>query len=49
MRGEGAFADLYRQRLRRACARLGLNRMRRELDVSLVRPPAERGAQLALF
>jgi DNA repair photolyase len=49
MRGEGVFADLYRQRLRRACARLGLNRMRRELDVSLVRPPAERGAQLALF
>jgi len=49
MRGEGVFADLYRQRLRRACARLGLNRMRRELDVALFRPPAEPGAQLALF
>jgi DNA repair photolyase len=49
MRGDGVFADLYRQRMQRACERLGLNRTRRELDTTRFRPPAQPGAQLALF
>ena len=49
MRGEGVFAELYRQRLRKTCAHLGLNRVRRELNVALFRPPTEAGPQLTLF
>lgn len=48
MRGEGVFADLYRQRLHRCCARLGLNRVRRELNTTAFRPPSD-NPQLALF
>ncbi len=39
MRGEGVYAELYRQRLHRSCERLGLNRHRRPLDSSLFKPP----------
>lgn len=48
MRGEGKLAELYSQRARLACQRLGLNRTRRELDCSLFRPPAAAG-QLSLW
>ncbi|MFN3985245.1 MAG: PA0069 family radical SAM protein [Rhodocyclaceae bacterium] len=49
MRGQGVFADLYRQRLHRACERLGLTpRSLRRYDVSLFRPPSA-GRQLGLF
>lgn len=49
MRGDGVFAGLYRQRLQRCCERLGLNRMRRELNTARFRPPARDAGQLALF
>lgn len=39
MTGEGLWADLVRQRLRKACVRLGLNRERIALDCSQFRPP----------
>ncbi|RQO63225.1 radical SAM protein [Paucibacter sp. KBW04] len=39
MTGEGLWADLVRQRLRKACARLGLNRERLTLDLSQFQPP----------
>ncbi|MBB4842070.1 DNA repair photolyase [Paucibacter oligotrophus] len=39
MRGEGLWAELVRQRLRKACARLGLNRERIALDLGQFRPP----------
>ena len=39
MRGEGVWADLLAQRFRKACARLGLNRDRIELDLKQFRPP----------
>jgi DNA repair photolyase len=51
MRGEGIFADLISRRFDIACQRLGLNRERAPMDISLFRPPrteAQR-AQLALF
>ncbi len=38
MTGRGIWADLLRQRLHKACARLGLNRERVELDLSLFKP-----------
>jgi len=40
MRGEGIWAELLAQRLHKACARLGLSRERRPLDLSLFRRPA---------
>ena len=40
MTGEGVWADLVAQRLRKACARLGLNRERVELDLTNFRRPA---------
>lgn len=43
MKGSGLWADLLRQRFEKACARLGLNRVRRELDLSQFRPSALRG------
>ncbi len=49
MRGEGVFADLYSQRLRRCCERLGLNRNRRQLVTTAFRPPGRDDGQLALF
>lgn len=49
MRGEGVIAQLYSQRMRRLQARLGMGRMRRELNTALFRPPRPDGPQLALF
>ena len=48
MRGEGVWADLLAQRMAKACARLGLNRTRRELDLTQFRPPGRAG-QADLF
>jgi len=39
MTGQGVWAELLRQRLHKACARLGLNRQRIELDTTGFRPP----------
>jgi DNA repair photolyase len=49
MRGEGIWAQLLRQRFDKACARLGLNRERFELDLSAFRPPAVQTGQASLF
>ena len=49
MRGEGVIADLYAQRLRNIARRLGLNRLRRELDCSHFRPPRQPSPQMDLF
>lgn len=48
MKGQGLWADLLRQRFEKACARLGLNRQRTELDLSQYRPALARG-QSVLF
>jgi DNA repair photolyase len=48
MTGQGIWAQLLRQRFHKACARLGLNRERVELDLTRFRRPAE-GAQGSLF
>jgi DNA repair photolyase len=40
MTGQGVWAQLLRQRFDKACARLGLNRERVELDLSKFQPPA---------
>jgi DNA repair photolyase len=52
-RGTGPFAELFAQRFRLACRRLGLNRderehNRRELDTSQFRAPPATGDQLGL-
>ncbi|MCL2656093.1 MAG: PA0069 family radical SAM protein [Betaproteobacteria bacterium] len=49
MRGKGVFAELYSQRLRKACARLGLNREERGLNTNAFRPPSKNPAQGELF
>jgi DNA repair photolyase len=50
MTGSGVWAQLLRQRLDKACARLGLNRERVELDLTAFRPPpAARPLQASLF
>ena len=49
MRGEGIWAMLLRQRFDKACARLGLNRERVELDLGAFRPPAAQAGQGSLF
>ena len=51
MNGEGVWADLLRQRVDKACARLGLNRERWELDLAQFTPPRAAGEarQAALF
>lgn len=49
MRGEGVWAELLGQRMRKACARLGLNRERVELDYSQFRRPGAAPAQSELF
>ena len=48
MKGSGLWAELIRQRFEKACARLGLNRERIELDLSQFRPPSAAG-QSRLF
>jgi len=51
MTGRGVWADLLHQRFHKACARLGLNRTRFELDFSQFRKPrlAPRNGQAELF
>ena len=49
MRGTGAVADLLAARFRTATRRLGLNRGRSELNVSLFRVPPAKGHQLQLL
>jgi len=49
MTGQGVWAELIRQRLRKACDRLGLNRERVELDLTQFRPPRRNAAQAELF
>jgi DNA repair photolyase len=49
MRGTGVLADLYRQRMRRLCTRLGLNQARRTLNCDAFRPPSVQAGQFALF
>ena len=43
MTGSGVWAQLLRQRLRKACDRLGLSREREPLDTGQFRPPAAAG------
>ncbi len=45
MTGEGLWAQLMQQRLRKACERLGLGRERRVVDLSQFRPPADGRSQ----
>lgn len=47
MRGSGPWADMIRMRFRIACKRLGLNRVRVDLDETAFHPPV--GAQMRLF
>ncbi|MDD0817171.1 PA0069 family radical SAM protein [Curvibacter sp. HBC28] len=50
MKGHGLWADLLNQRFHKACARLGLNRERHELDVSqFLRDPDQAFRQPSLF
>jgi DNA repair photolyase len=49
MTGQGVWAELLRQRFDKACARLGLNRERIELDLTRFRPPAADAPQASLF
>ncbi len=49
MRGEGIWAELLRQRVNKACQRLGLSRQRVELDMTQFRPPAAVAGQGSLF
>ncbi len=49
MRGQGVWAELLRQRFDKACARLGLDRERVELDASRFRPPGRTPGQGELF
>ncbi len=49
MKGQGIWAELVRQRFEKACARLGLNRVRHELDLTLFRAPEQNPAQGRLF
>ena len=49
MTGQGIWAQLLRQRLHKACHRLGLVHQRVELDVSLFRPPPRQVGQGQLF
>jgi len=49
MTGQGLWAQLVRQRFEKACARLGLNRQRHELDLSQFRPPEHDPSQGRLF
>ncbi|MBI5717337.1 MAG: PA0069 family radical SAM protein [Burkholderiales bacterium] len=49
MTGQGLWAQLVRQRFEKACAKLGLNRQRHELDLTQFRPPEQDPAQGRLF
>ena len=49
MTGQGLWADLLRQRVQKACHRLGLNRRRVELDLTRFRRPAAWAGQGQLF
>lgn len=49
MTGQGLWAELLRQRLHKACQRLGLNRSRVELDLTRFRRPAAFAGQGQLF
>ena len=51
MKGSGLWAELMRQRFEKACARLGFNRARIELDTTLFRKPriGPASAQVELF
>ena len=51
MKGEGVWAQLLHQRFSKACARLGLNKTRTELDLTLFRKPrlAPTNGQTELF
>ena len=46
--GQGLFADLLKQRFRKACERMGLNLEDRPLDTGLFKPPSRNG-QMDLF
>ena len=48
-KGEGLWAELVGQRFRKACARLGLNRERIELDLTQFKPPSANPPQGSLF
>ena len=45
MQGEGVWAELLSQRFHKACARLGLNRERVELDLTRFRRPRALGRE----
>jgi DNA repair photolyase len=49
MRGQGVWAELLRQRFDKACARLGLNRSKNELDLTRFRRPGAVAGQGQLF
>ncbi|MBX3602228.1 MAG: PA0069 family radical SAM protein [Rubrivivax sp.] len=49
MTGQGVWAELLRQRFRKACERLGLNREKPALDLTQFRPPARVAGQASLF
>ncbi|MGB6105920.1 MAG: PA0069 family radical SAM protein [Pusillimonas sp.] len=49
MSGTGIFADLLRQRFKRACSKAGLNQDRPALSTAHFRPPPEARSQLDLF
>jgi DNA repair photolyase len=49
MTGQGVWAELLRQRFDKACARLGLNRERVELDLTQFKAPAQAESQGSLF
>ena len=49
MTGQGPWAELLRQRVRKACARLGLNQQKAELDFSRFRAPPAQAGQGQLF
>ena len=47
-RGQGLFADLLKQRFRKACERLGMNLENRSLNTGIFKPPSRNG-QMDLF
>lgn len=48
MKGEGIWADLLAQRVRKTCELLGLNKLRNELDISQF-DPSQFSSQQGLF
>ena len=49
MTGQGVWAELLRQRFKKACSRLGLNRERIDLDMTQFRPAGGSSGQSELF